>query len=126
MGAAVISSFSAFSFRWGADVRREVLAREDRGELDLSEFRLSSESLELFCVVVAYAFSRVLSAPVNIVIGIAGGETVDTRLLAFGLLSGLFANGLGVVLFRKANLATSNLGVNALAYAIPVLSLLWL
>ena len=32
----------------------------------------------------------------------------------------------GRILFRKANLIMDNLGINALAYASPVLSLVWL
>ena len=32
----------------------------------------------------------------------------------------------GTILFWKANLITDNLGINALAYALPVLSLVWL
>ena len=34
--------------------------------------------------------------------------------------------GLAGTLVRKANLTTTNLGINAIAYGAPVLSLLWL
>ncbi len=41
-------------------------------------------------------------------------------------MGGAFAQALGGILLRVANFMSQTLGVNALAYFVPVLSLVWL
>ena len=59
-------------------------------------------------------------------IGIALGESTGLCTLLAGLLAGVFIYALGSMAWRIANLATSNLGTNALGYVSPLLALVLL
>ena len=117
-------SLTAFSFRWGANLGREVTQSAGQRGTDYL-------SLELCFVVVGVFIVSLLAAAVSSGIGLARGELLNlsqTPVKTFiggGFLLGLAAVG-GSIAWRKANIYTTNLGINALAYATPVLSLIWL
>ena len=115
---AVATSFTAFSFRWGTDVASDITARGRSG--------VSEASLDMFGVLVAFLVANTVSAVVNIFAGVSSGESMDTRTLLIAVFLGGATNWVANVAWRKANLSTDNLGINALAYATPIFSLMWL
>ena len=46
--------------------------------------------------------------------------------MVIGIIGGGFVQAFSSIFYRKAALSTDNLGINALGYAIPILSLMWL
>ena len=86
----------------------------------------SEDDLEFFAILAFTIVVSALSLPAFAIGSVATGESVDATLLVVGGASGLLVSSVERVVFRKANLLTSNLGVNALTYVAPVLSLAWL
>ena len=115
---AIATSFTGFSFRWGTDVANELP----------TEFRegINASSLDFFAVLVAFLVANTVSAVVNTFAGIGSGESMDTRTLLIAVFLGGATNWVANVAWRKANLTTYNLGINALAYGTPIFSLIWL
>ena len=67
-----------------------------------------------------------MALPINAVIAIMVGETIEIAHLFLGLMTGIFIQGSGFILFRLANVFTQNLGINAIYYATPCLTIIWL
>lgn len=113
------TTLAAFSFRWGADLNRELAAvAGSRGE---------SRLRELCCVMLAHAFGSTLALPL---IGAAAvldssSSAQDSGGTALALAGGLVM-ALASVCLRQANVLTRNLGINAVAYGAPLFSLAWL
>lgn len=118
MLGAVATSFTAFSFRWGTDLVSELPASSREG--------ISESSLDMFGVLVAFLVASTVSAVVNTFAGMGSGESMDLRTLLIAVFLGGATNWVANVAWRKANLSTDNLGINALAYATPIFSLMWL
>ena len=116
--AAVVAALSAFNFRWGSELGGEMSRMAGIG--------YDRDSLDLFCVLMASLVANAIALPFNLFAGVIGGETISISNLGIGLLGGLVFNAMANVLWRKANLATNNLGVNAVAYITPIISLVWL
>ena len=100
-------------------------------QLWASQVSISSYSKddESFYSIIAYAIGKIISAPLFLLIGIMAGERIvypNTAGYFLLITTGLFGLGIGSVFLRISNSKTSNLGINALRYFIPVLSLLWL
>ena len=115
VAAAIVAvSLSVFGLRWGADLSAEL----SRGP----EVR----SLELYCVVIALLAVSLFSIPVSLGVGLAAGESISSDALVIGVAGGVLANAVASIAWRKSVLMTDNLGINAIGFAIPVMSLLWL
>ena len=117
--AVAVTTLAAFGFRWGADIGKE-LARDIAIDKDV-------RSLDLFAVVVA----NLIGNSFAIIVGLIGGrllinETMTTNAFLVAFVVGAFAVSASSIAWRKANLLTSNLGINALSYLMPILSLLFL
>ena len=141
--AAAISGFGAgYVFSWGVGLARKMrpntVCESDAGPL------------ELMGTVMGYGLSHWVAAvllfmlgisPLNSALsGISLGETANiTRMVEIGtvlqvefpvilvaLIGGLTSHTGGAVFLRLSNLTTDNLGINVLAYLIPVISLVWL
>ena len=84
---------------------------------------------EIFYTVVASSIGLAIGVFVLIVIGLSSGENIQS-IGGVGVLSaityGLLGHGVGHIFFRIANARTTNLGINALFYLIPAVSLIWL
>ena len=60
------------------------------------------------------------------VAGAVLAETMSTKQFLYATLSAVLFGWVGIVAIRVANISTDNLGVNAIAYLAPVLTLAWL
>ena len=80
----------------------------------------------MFGVVVGVGLCSLIAAPLMAAVGIARGEPLSLGLIASGLAGGVFIGAGATIIWRKANIATRNLGVNALMYLAPVFALCWL
>ena len=124
---ALVGSFAAFSFKWSTDVSEELSEFEalsgvgaQFGEAGRQRF------LELLCLIVAYGVSSSISVLVSLVVGIARGEYMPFNLQVMAFLGGVVTYAPATIAWRMGNLQTTNLGVNAVIYGTPVLSLFWL
>ncbi len=116
--AAVAASLGAFPFVWG---------RELAGRLkEAARFHLGNDGTVFFGVILGFGISSFLVAVMNAGIGFASGGPVNLSMLTVAALGGLLLHAPASILLRKANMVTTNLGINALGYAIPVASLAWL
>ena len=118
VGAAFLAPLMAFGFRWGSDLADEMAGKSvsgaDRG------------SLEMFCAIVAFFVSSSGSALFNAGAGLVGGEEIGPRVLVIGVVGGALTNSVAGIAWRKVNFTTGHLGINALAYMTPVVSLSFL
>ncbi len=118
MLSAVIAACSAFNLRWGADVSAELAP--------YSQGRWTREDADLFCVVVASVIANMVAIPLNAGASVLSDESLAVNVLLIGVLWGFVINAMANVAWRYSNLITDNLGINALSYATPIVSLLWL
>ena len=141
--AAAISGFGAgYVFSWGVGLAQKMRPN--------TVCESEAGSLELMGTVMGYGLSHWVAgvllfvlgiSPLNAALsGISLGETADiARMVEIGtilqvefpvvliaLIGGLTSHTGGAVFLRLSNLTTDNLGVNVLAYLIPVISLVWL
>ena len=102
--------------KWGAIVSQTI--KEDNKSDD-----------ELFFAIVANIIGKVVSGVGFVILSVLFGEHIGSIGIV-GVLSasayGLFGLGIASILLRASNIKTTNLGVNALGYAIPAVSLIWL
>ena len=115
-----ITTLAAFGLRWGADLGKTLAAELETGK--------DKVSLELFSVVVA----NLIGNSSAILISAFGGmfileESITGHSFLIAIVVGAFAVTASSVAWRKANLITDDLGINALSYLMPILSLalLW-
>ena len=136
--ALAATSLASFGFRWGVDLGADLMCKVRSGR-ELSLLKLpywtaggregtgTSTSLELFGVVVVFLICNLSTMLVNVIMGgVIVQESVTLDTLVFAVFTGLISVAVGGLAWRMANLSTSNLGVNSLAYLTPVLALAWL
>ena len=117
LAAALLTSLAAFGFRWGADLGTELAH---------SNGQFGRGPLELFGVIAGLLICSSVAIPVTASVGFARDEPVTLQAVALGVVGGLLTTVLGDVVWRKANLITHDLSINALAYLTPVFALGWL
>ena len=117
LAAAASAACIAFTLRWGKDFA-------DRLPVNVAS-KDSTLPLSLFGAVVVSTVGAVLNAGIGVTLGEKVASDLPTYL-GYGLLGGVLTQAVAALLLRKANLTTDNLGVNALAYLTPILSLAWL
>ena len=115
--AVVVASLVAFTFLWGEDFRRTI-------SRDISDS--DNATVMVSCVILASCIGALISAALNLVIGVGIGESISTDSLTAAVVGGAIAYGLANITYRAANVLTANLGINAMAYATPLVALLWL
>ena len=114
LAAIVAVSLSVFGVRWGVDLGGRLSGRGGAG------------CLELYGGVLALFVVSVVSIPVNLGIGVAAGESMGSHGFLIAVAGGVFANAFASIAWRKSLLNTDNLGINAVGFGVPVLSLFWL
>ena len=125
LGAAFLGAFPAFSFRWGMDLSKEVASTVNRSPED--------KSLQLACITFATMLANVVSMPISLGLGVGLGEDLPIHnlfqhnIIFLIVVGGVIAYALPTILWRLANLLSlENPGINALAFLIPILSVVWL
>ena len=83
-------------------------------------------SLVMFGAILGFGISSFLGATTNAAVGLLYAGRPSFEVFSVGVIVGVLLQASAAILQRKANLSTRNLGVNALGYAIPILSLIWL
>ena len=114
MAAGFAAMFGACTLKLGESLANEHSTRKNR---DTDEVVFA---LVMTCICIVFA------GGVFCVIGLILSETISWHQLLYALVSGLLVNTLGVIAFRAANQKTKDLGVNALAFATPLVALGWL
>ena len=127
MFSAVCTSWVSYRFKLGTDLYRDK-CKESPEEPDDSK-------TEVACLVAVSVVTNIVGILFALLIAITffpsrtGPGTYLGGFVSFAVI-GVIAfggiNGLGAIAFRYANLETKNLGVNAMLYLRPVLSLVWL
>ena len=143
MLAAMAGSFGAFTILWGRDLagklrkslEESICAASYTGAVTLGQTTNHSKcdcpasyterSLEIFGAVLGFATGSFLSVPISLAFGLYSGERIVDDLMKAGSIGGLIILVPGVYLVRRALLATDNLGVTALGYGVPVITLGW-
>lgn len=114
--AGVLTSLTAFGFRWGSNLASE-----------LSDIRnYDKDALEMFCVIVGIAICCFLTVPLTTTIGFARNEPLSSETVIFGALSGVIVGAGASIIWRKANFVTHDLSINSMLYLTPVFALVWL
>ena len=86
----------------------------------------NGDELEFFATLAFTIVISVISLPALALGATAMEEAFNVRLLAVAGIAGLVISSVERIVFRRANLLTSNLGINTLFYTAPVLALAWL
>ena len=81
---------------------------------------------EKFIVVVALLISSFGAAVIGVVVGLGRSESLDVELLGQAFLGGMILNATAGIMWRICNMDEDNKSFNALGFATPVLSLLFL
>ena len=116
--AVAVASFVAFTFRWGEDFRRELptaLVDRENGMM-----------LEISCVILASCIGALISAALNLVVGVGIGESMSANAAVAAVMGGALAYGLANITYRTSIVLTDDLGINAMLYVTPVVALFWL
>ena len=116
--AMVGGSLAACSFRWGRLLADELPDNGVKG--------FSTDSLHFFGTVLGFTISSLVGVILSGGIGIVRGERIGFEDFSVILFGGALFLTSGIMLLRRSNLATDNLGVNALSYMTPLVALSWL
>ena len=116
--ALVLAPLSAFGLRWGVDLGRRL-----EGVTGLER-----EYLSFFAVVMVNFLGNLAALPFIVVAStvVLGESGLGWYHVVYGLLGGLVALTLANVAWRKVNLVTIRLGVNAMSYLTPLFGLFWI
>ena len=118
-GAVGLTTLSAYGFRWAADLASELSKLPNiNGQ--------TNDRLELFSTTVGIAICNLPSLFFVASAGFMRNEPISSDALIYGAVGGLFVGAVGMVIWRRANLIASNLGINVMGYLTPALALIWL
>ena len=116
--AALLGSLGACSLIWGKNLADQLAA--------MGLTHRDRSSLVLFGAILGFGISSFWGATANAAIGLFYAGRPSFEVFSVGVIVGVLLQASAAILQRKANLLTRNLGINALGYAIPILSLIWL
>ncbi len=111
--AIVATTFITSAWKWGSNLSEEVSdAPEDK-------------ALGLCYVVVAFLVASIVSSVISAGVALVENEGITSPGKIIAISFGIVLT-FGNIAWGKANFTTDNLGINAIAYSIPIMSLLWL
>ena len=126
-----MATLGSFVLKWGVETAQRVDA--------VADHPYEQSELEVAGVLTGIVVAALVAIPVNLVLGLARGESMlgispggiwsgGIALADYGLAFGvgLFSLGFCTALFRRANLMTRNLGIIGMTYGTLPVSLLWL
>ena len=107
------------TIRWGADVMKDVSKHKQKE---------ASEDLTMFFIMIAMVLAGIPNIIISVGLSVWGGhnEIVEADNMIIAAIHGFFISVAAQIFFRKANLVTTKLEINALGYATPVFSLILL
>ena len=112
LGAAAISSLTAYGFKWSANFAST-----------LADVRKMKDFPELFSMILGLALTHLIFSLPAVLLGFALGETLDLSLAAFGAVGGCTIALAASAPWRQANLIARNLEINVMLYLTPAVSL---
>ena len=125
LSCAVVGALNAHNFQWGRQLASDHRQSSSDGDWESDRSRLA-QRLELFYVILGSLVVNVLAVFANGAIGFGTSNLagiygpVSGETAVYAVAWGALAFTAAGVLNRKANLMTTNLGVNALNYARPI------
>ena len=123
--AAIMGALhGACSIRWG-----EIAMNNFLENASSQSGKSTKRYAEMFFVMIGIIIASIPGIIIGAVWGVWGShnEIIKVNNMAIAAAHGaFFAGGMAMIFSRMANLATTKLEINALSYAGPVLSLLWL
>ena len=113
---------------WGSYVQSQGKASENANEEEEEDQKKEkSKEEEKFYTIVASIIGQILIVPALFVLGFFFEESFQFfGSMGIAATYGFLGLGVGDTLFRIANAKTRNLGINALFYLVPAVSLIWL
>jgi hypothetical protein len=116
--SAMCVSWMAYRFKLGEDLYGSRCRGGQREGI--------GDKAELACLLVVMVVTSVVGLAIGLlgILAFGEGRAFSPEALSVVVLG--LVSGSGGILFRHANLETTNLGVNAIAYLRPVLSMIWL
>ena len=118
VAALVAGSHNAVTLHW-ADKLGDAIHQTN-------PFGYEHYDLDVFAAVFVLLITQLICAGASIAIAVMAGENINYTLLTLSIAGGFMSGGIADVLFRASNIITTNLGVNAVIYAMPIFALLWL
>ena len=118
--ATLLTSLVAANFKWGANLAEDLAEETDEADGDLEK------TLGMCGAIIALLTTSLASIVISLGIGLASGESFTFRAMPLALMTGFFAYSAMSIFWRMSNLFSSNLGVNLIPYATPIMSLIWL
>ena len=130
--SGVAGALNAVHFRWGADLRRDINEWQ-REQADSSNpirnagpLVAERDSVELACIMTCYGIAAAAMAPVSFAAGSVTGGTFLTSHAFLMIGAGCLVFFPGHLFARWSLMKTTDLSINAVGYATPVLALFWL
>ena len=119
-GAVGLATLGAFGFRWSADLASEL------SELPNNRER-GKGRLELFSTTVGLTIRYLVALPFIASVGFMLNEPISSDALIWGAMGGgVLVGAVAVILWRMANMISTDLGINVMSYLTPALALGWL
>ena len=107
------------SIRWAATVLNDI---------PMDKQKETNKDLTIFFSLLALIVANIPGVAIGAALSAWGAhnETVELNNMAVAAILGLFISATGSILFRTANIMTTRLEINAIAYATPIFTLLYL
>ena len=112
---------TAFTFRWADQAHDDLFNIQHTQNHHPSQGKTCTA-----LVMIAFMLTNMLALPINVITAVLTSETITAVQICLSLLTGTFIQGSGSILFRLANVFTQNLGINAIYYATPCLTIICL
>ena len=117
LGSAFIASLAGFLFKWSTDLK-QILTE--------SGIEYPEHSLTMFCIIIGTIICYIPVSLISMITGQIREEELTLTTMSINIAGGVLIYGFGTLCWRKANLITTNLGVNAIVYFAPILTMFWL
>ena len=126
MSAGCGAASGAFTLKIGAALATKHTSLVEKHRRSKGRGSEEFVSGEFIFVMVMMSVSLVIAGVLSCATGLIMSETLSMHQLLYAILGGLVVSSTGNATIRVANLKTKDLGVNALAYATPLVALVWL
>ena len=109
------------AIKWGTDLSNQIRSRTKITVNDTAHH-------ELGYVLTATMIGSTITVPINIALALSTHtmQYATANTVAYAILGGMIINTCSIIPWRKANIITNNLGINAISYCTPILTLTWL